>query len=120
MVLTIIITIVIYAIGLIAVVTKTGFVHLPAFALVLGNYRDRRHREEKFMAKIEGKIAPHMRRRGSSRIINIGSVLGFLPMPYGAGALYAATSMRWKAIRNRSTRLDTPTAPQARLARASI
>jgi hypothetical protein len=50
-------TIVIYAIGLIAVVTKTGFVHLPAFALVLGNYRDRRHREEKFMAKIEGKIA---------------------------------------------------------------
>jgi len=50
-------TIVIYAIGLIAVVTKTGFVHQPAFALVFGNYRDRRHREEKFMAKIEGKIA---------------------------------------------------------------
>jgi NAD(P)-dependent dehydrogenase (short-subunit alcohol dehydrogenase family) len=33
-------------------------------------------------------VVPHMRRRGSGRIINIGSVLGFLPMPYGA--LYAA------------------------------
>lgn len=32
---------------------------------------------------------PHMRAQGSGRIINIGSVLGFLPMPYGA--LYAAT-----------------------------
>ena len=34
-------------------------------------------------------VVPHMRQRGSGRIINIGSVLGFLPMPYGA--LYAAT-----------------------------
>ena len=34
-------------------------------------------------------VVPHMRRRGSGRIINIGSVLGFLPMPFGA--LYAAT-----------------------------
>ncbi|MGH8291308.1 MAG: oxidoreductase [Steroidobacteraceae bacterium] len=34
-------------------------------------------------------IVPHMRLQGSGRIINIGSVLGFLPMPYGA--LYAAT-----------------------------
>jgi NAD(P)-dependent dehydrogenase (short-subunit alcohol dehydrogenase family) len=34
-------------------------------------------------------VVPHMRRRGSGRIINIGSVLGFLPSPYGA--LYAAT-----------------------------
>jgi NAD(P)-dependent dehydrogenase (short-subunit alcohol dehydrogenase family) len=34
-------------------------------------------------------VVPHMRRQGSGRIINIGSVLGFLPMPYGA--LYAAT-----------------------------
>jgi NAD(P)-dependent dehydrogenase (short-subunit alcohol dehydrogenase family) len=34
-------------------------------------------------------VLPHMRARGSGRIINIGSVLGFLPMPYGA--LYAAT-----------------------------
>jgi len=34
-------------------------------------------------------IVPHMRQQGNGRIINIGSVLGFLPMPYGA--LYAAT-----------------------------
>src|SRR4029079_3917683 len=34
-------------------------------------------------------VVPHMRRQGSGRIINIGSVLGFLPMPYGA--LYSAT-----------------------------
>jgi NAD(P)-dependent dehydrogenase (short-subunit alcohol dehydrogenase family) len=34
-------------------------------------------------------VVPHMRNQGNGRIINIGSVLGFLPMPYGA--LYAAT-----------------------------
>jgi NAD(P)-dependent dehydrogenase (short-subunit alcohol dehydrogenase family) len=34
-------------------------------------------------------VVPHMRRQGSGRILNIGSVLGFLPMPYGA--LYSAT-----------------------------
>lgn len=34
-------------------------------------------------------VSPHMRRQGSGRIINIGSVLGFLPMPYMA--LYSAT-----------------------------
>lgn len=34
-------------------------------------------------------VLPHMRRRGSGRIINIGSALGFMPMPYMA--LYSAT-----------------------------
>ena len=34
-------------------------------------------------------VVPHMRREGGGRIINIGSVLGFLPMPYMA--LYSAT-----------------------------
>lgn len=34
-------------------------------------------------------VVPHMRKQRSGRIINIGSVLGFLPMPYMA--LYAAT-----------------------------
>lgn len=34
-------------------------------------------------------VVPHMRQRGSGRIINISSVLGFVPMPYMA--LYSAT-----------------------------
>ena len=34
-------------------------------------------------------VAPHMRAQGSGHIINIGSVLGFLPMPYMA--LYSAS-----------------------------
>ena len=34
-------------------------------------------------------VVPHMRAQGSGRIINIGSVLGFMPMPYMA--LYSAT-----------------------------
>jgi NAD(P)-dependent dehydrogenase (short-subunit alcohol dehydrogenase family) len=46
-------------------------------------------------------VAPHMRRQGSGRIINIGSVLGFLPMPYGA--LYAATK---HAVEGYSESLD--------------
>src|SRR5205823_5294403 len=29
-------------------------------------------------------VAPHMRQQAGGRIINIGSVLGFLPMPYAA------------------------------------
>src|SRR5213079_1027963 len=46
-------------------------------------------------------VVPHMRHGGSGRIINIGSVLGFLPMPYGA--LYAATK---HAIEGYSESLD--------------
>ncbi|HWA76808.1 MAG TPA: oxidoreductase [Polyangiaceae bacterium] len=46
-------------------------------------------------------VVPHMRRQGGGRIINIGSVLGFLPMPYGA--LYAATK---HAIEGYSESLD--------------
>jgi len=46
-------------------------------------------------------VLPHMRGQGSGRIINIGSVLGFLPMPYGA--LYAATK---HAVEGYSESLD--------------
>jgi NAD(P)-dependent dehydrogenase (short-subunit alcohol dehydrogenase family) len=46
-------------------------------------------------------VLPHMRQQGSGRIINIGSVLGLLPMPYGA--LYAATK---HAIEGYSESLD--------------
>jgi len=46
-------------------------------------------------------VVPYMRRQASGRIINIGSVLGFVPMPYGA--LYAATK---HAIEGYSESLD--------------
>jgi len=53
------------------------------------------------LVRMTRAVLPHMRRRGSGRIINIGSVLGFLPMPYGA--LYAATK---HAIEGYSESLD--------------
>jgi len=46
-------------------------------------------------------VLPHMRRQGSGRIINIGSVLGFVPAPYAA--LYVATK---HAIEGYSESLD--------------
>ena len=46
-------------------------------------------------------VVPHMRRQRAGRIINIGSVLGFLPMPYAA--LYAATKY---AVEGYSESLD--------------
>jgi NAD(P)-dependent dehydrogenase (short-subunit alcohol dehydrogenase family) len=46
-------------------------------------------------------VVPHMRRAGRGRILNIGSVLGFVPMPYSA--LYAATK---HAIEGYSESLD--------------
>ncbi len=46
-------------------------------------------------------VVPHMRNQKSGRIVNIGSVLGFVPMPYGA--LYAATK---HAIEGYSESLD--------------
>ncbi|NHZ44158.1 oxidoreductase [Massilia aquatica] len=46
-------------------------------------------------------VLPHMRAQGGGRILHIGSVLGFLPMPYGA--LYAASK---HAIEGYSESLD--------------
>ena len=46
-------------------------------------------------------VVPHMRNQGAGRIINIGSVLGLLPMPYGS--TYAATK---HAIEGYSESLD--------------
>lgn len=46
-------------------------------------------------------VVPHMRRQGEGRIINISSVLGFLPAPYMA--LYAATK---HAVEGYSESLD--------------
>jgi NAD(P)-dependent dehydrogenase (short-subunit alcohol dehydrogenase family) len=53
------------------------------------------------MVRMTRAVVPYMRRQGSGRIINIGSVLGFLPAPYMA--LYAATK---HAIEGYSESLD--------------
>ena len=53
------------------------------------------------LVRMTRAVVPHMRRQGSGRIINIGSVLGFLPMPYGA--LYAASK---HAVEGYSESLD--------------
>ena len=53
------------------------------------------------IVRMTRSVLPHMRKQGVGRIINIGSVLGLLPMPYGA--LYAATK---HAIEGYSESLD--------------
>src|SRR5437667_8461781 len=53
------------------------------------------------IVRVTRAVVPHMRQQGGGRIINIGSVLGFLPMPYMA--LYAATK---HAIEGYSESLD--------------
>lgn len=53
------------------------------------------------LIRMTGAVLPQMRHQGSGHIINISSVLGFLPMPYGA--LYAATK---HAVEGYSESLD--------------
>jgi short-subunit dehydrogenase len=53
------------------------------------------------IARMTRAVVPHMRQRGSGRIINIGSIFGFLPAPYMA--LYAATK---HAVEGYSESLD--------------
>lgn len=53
------------------------------------------------LVRMTRAVVPHMRLQGSGRIINVGSVVGFLPMPYGA--LYAATK---HAVEGYSESLD--------------
>ena len=53
------------------------------------------------LVRMTRAVVPHMRRQGSGRIINIGSIFGFLPMPYMA--LYAATK---HAVEGYSESLD--------------
>ncbi|BBX74411.1 short-chain dehydrogenase/reductase [Mycobacterium shinjukuense] len=56
------------------------------------------------LVRLTRAVLPHMRAQGSGRIINIGSVLGFLPAPYGA--LYAASK---HAVEGYSESLDHET-----------
>lgn len=53
------------------------------------------------LVRMTRAVVPHMRRQGSGRILNVGSVLGLLPMPFGA--LYSATK---HAVEGYSESLD--------------
>jgi NAD(P)-dependent dehydrogenase (short-subunit alcohol dehydrogenase family) len=56
------------------------------------------------LVRLTREVLPYLRAQGSGRIINIGSVLGILPAPYGA--LYAATK---HAVEGYSESLDHET-----------
>src|SRR4051812_13535463 len=90
--------------GRIALLVNTaGFGVAPAGAEESSMEQARAIFETNFfgLIRMTRAVVPHMRRHGSGRIINIGSVLGFLPMPYGA--LYAATK---HAVEGYSESLD--------------
>src|SRR5256714_1958218 len=84
-------------------VNNAGFSIAPAGAEESSIEQARSVFETNFfgIVRMTRAVLPHMRRQGSGRIINIGSVLGFLPMPYGA--LYAATK---HAVEGYSESLD--------------
>jgi short-subunit dehydrogenase len=56
------------------------------------------------VVRVTRAVLPYLRAQGSGRIINVGSVLGFLPAPYGA--LYAASK---HAVEGYSESLDHET-----------
>jgi NAD(P)-dependent dehydrogenase (short-subunit alcohol dehydrogenase family) len=56
------------------------------------------------LIRLVNEVLPHLRAQRSGRIINIGSVLGFIPAPYGA--LYAASK---HAVEGYSESLDHET-----------
>src|SRR5204862_5364775 len=84
-------------------VNNAGFSIAPAGAEESSIEQARAIFETNFfgIVRMTGAVVPHMRRQGAGRIINIGSVLGFLPAPYMA--LYAATK---HAIEGYSESLD--------------
>ena len=84
-------------------VNNAGFSTSPAGAEESSIEQARSIFETNFfgVVRMTRAVVPHMRSRGKGRIVNIGSVLGFLPMPYMA--LYAATK---HAIEGYSESLD--------------
>jgi len=84
-------------------VNNAGFSVAPAAAEESSIEQARAIFETNFfgIVRMTRAVVPHMRRAGRGRIINIGSVLGFLPMPYGA--LYAASK---HAVEGYSESLD--------------
>jgi NAD(P)-dependent dehydrogenase (short-subunit alcohol dehydrogenase family) len=84
-------------------VNNAGFSIAPAGAEESSMAQARSLFETNFfgLVRMTRAVVPHMRHQGGGRIINIGSVLGFLPAPYMA--LYAATK---HAIEGYSESLD--------------
>ena len=84
-------------------VNNAGFSIAPAGAEEISIKQARSIFDTNFFGTVRMTCAvvPHMRHQGSGRIINIGSVLGFLPAPYMA--LYAASK---HAIEGYSESLD--------------
>jgi len=84
-------------------VNNAGFGIAPAAAEESSIEQARSIFETNFfgIVRMTRAVVPHMRRQRAGRVINIGSVLGFLPMPYAA--LYAATK---HAVEGYSESLD--------------
>jgi NAD(P)-dependent dehydrogenase (short-subunit alcohol dehydrogenase family) len=84
-------------------VNNAGFSIAPAGAEESSIEQARSIFETNFfgLVRMTRAVVPHMRHQGGGRIVNIGSVLGFLPAPYMA--LYAATK---HAIEGYSESLD--------------
>ena len=84
-------------------VNNAGFSIAPAGAEESSIEQARSIFETNFfgIVRMTRAVVPHMRHQGGGRIINIGSVLGFLPAPYMA--LYAATK---HAVEGYSESLD--------------
>src|SRR5438046_7324152 len=84
-------------------VNNAGFSVAPAGAEESSSEQARAIFETNFfgIVRMTRAVTPHMRRQGNGRIINIGSVFGFLPMPFMA--LYAATK---HAVEGYSESLD--------------
>lgn len=84
-------------------VNNAGFGVAPAAAEESSIEQARSIFETNFfgIVRMTRAVVPYMRRQGAGRIINIGSVLGLLPMPYMA--LYAATK---HAVEGYSESLD--------------
>src|SRR5213596_1050854 len=84
-------------------VNNAGFSIAPAGAEESSIEQARSIFETNFfgIVRMTRAVVPHMRRQRAGRIVNIGSVLGFLPMPYAA--LYAATK---HAVEGYSESLD--------------
>lgn len=84
-------------------VNNAGFGVAPAGAEESSMEQARAIFETNFfgLIRMTRAVVPHMRKQGGGRIINIGSVLGFIPMPYGA--LYSATK---HAVEGYSESLD--------------